>query len=373
MARTAKLKIRKLKDGRFIIEEPTELHNGKRHQSTFTSRSKAELRLAELRTMRANFGGSLSVMSSTRIADANEAYKRLSEAGIQISLLAAVDAYIAEHKKRSQSVSLEALFDQYIASKETAHPKYRSELRTALDKFPYLKQVMVSDISTNDIESSLEGVSNGARNSALKCAKSVFAFGIDRGYCQENPVKKSSFAKRAKLDREIIPVGKVQAILDYALENSPEIVPYLSILFFAGVRPSDEALSLKWSDIENDILVVKEVKAGDRREIPLSSNAVAWINVAKSRYTSTSDLILAVTKADIEKRRKAAYAAAGYKHIPQDGARHSFASYWLPVNGNDFGGLLSRMGHADLKMLKAHYLRHASIVDARAYWQIVPE
>ena len=35
-------------------------------------------------------------------------------------------------------------------------------------------------------------------------------------------------------------------------------------------------------------------------------------------------------------RRKAAYDFAGYEKIPQDAARHSFASYWLPVNNSNF-------------------------------------
>jgi hypothetical protein len=124
MARIAKLQIRKLKDGRFIIEEPTELHNGERVQRTFTSRSKAELRLAELKRMRSNFGGSLTAMSSSRIAEASEAYKRLDASEFKVSLLAVVESFLASHKRRNKSISLEALFEQYIATKGTAHPKY---------------------------------------------------------------------------------------------------------------------------------------------------------------------------------------------------------------------------------------------------------
>ena len=57
-------------------------------------------------------------------------------------------------------------------------------------------------------------------------------------------------------------------------------------------------------------------------------------------------------------RRKAAYAFAGYEKTPKDGARHSFASYWLPGDSN-FGQLLIYMGHSTIQVLMAHYRRHA--------------
>ena len=58
------------------------------------------------------------------------------------------------------------------------------------------KQTTVSDISTDDIERTLAGVTDGALNNALKNIRTVFNFGMDKGYCQTNPVNKSSFADR---------------------------------------------------------------------------------------------------------------------------------------------------------------------------------
>jgi integrase len=162
-------------------------------------------------------------------------------------------------------------------------------------------------------------------------------------------------------------------ILDHALEHAPAIVPYLAILFFTGVRPEDEALALKWSDInEKNVLWVAEPKIGDGREIPLSNNALAWINAARTRYSDGSGKVMPLSKSELWKQRRLAYATAGYAKIPQDGARHSFASYWLPVNGQNFGLLLSYMGHTTIDTLKSHYLRHANLTDAQAYWNILP-
>src|SRR5271157_397750 len=140
MARIAKLKIRRLRNGRFIIEEPSELHGGKRHQSTFTRKADAELRLLELKALKSNRGG------------IREAQQMLLDAGLQVSLLSVVEEYIAQHTARTKSISLEALFRLYIASKDTAHPKYLSDLQQTLHKCDHVLQSRaVCDIGTTDI------------------------------------------------------------------------------------------------------------------------------------------------------------------------------------------------------------------------------
>jgi hypothetical protein len=63
---------------------------------------------------------------------------------------------------------------------------------------------------------------------------------------------------------------------------------------------------------------------------------------------------------------------AGHEKIPQDGARHSFASHWLPVNDSNFGQPLIYMGHFTIQVLMAHYRRHATEEVAAKYWEIKP-
>jgi hypothetical protein len=56
-----------------------------------------------------------------------------------------------------------------------------------------------------------------------------------------------------------------------------------------------------WSDIQNNVLIVNEVKAGDKREIPLSANCMAWISAARSQYSFVSDLIMPLSRAELGK------------------------------------------------------------------------
>jgi hypothetical protein len=161
-------------------------------------------------------------MTPARIAEAAEAFKMLDP--LNVSLLDAVRHYIAGHNRRNQSVTLEELFNQCIASKQGAHKKYIKDMREVLNKFSGLKQTVVADVETSDIEQALNGVTNGARNNALKVARTVTNYGIDR--LQDNPVRKSSFAKRPKHDREIIPADKVSTILSFGepFASRPAIV-----------------------------------------------------------------------------------------------------------------------------------------------------
>ena len=236
--------------------------------------------------------------------------------------------------------------------------------------------MMVSDIKTTDIENALADIADGARNAFLRLFKTLFNYAIERGYSAKgsNPIRDSSFADRPKHDREIIPPDKVATILNYALEHSPEIVPYLAITFWTGVRPQDEALELDWSNImDGKVVVFSHVsKTEDLREIPLSDNAKAWLQAYTARGGITDGKIMPLAEHHLTPRRKAAYRAAGYEKIPQDSARHSYASFWLPVNNNNLGELLERMGHSDLRTLKNHYLRHATVEASQKYWSIMP-
>jgi integrase len=55
----------------------------------------------------------------------------------------------------------------------------------------------------------------------------------------------------------------------------------------------------------------------------------------------------------------------------QDGMRHSFASYWLPIH-HDLDRLLHQMGHADKATFSRHYHSGISRAEAKAFWAIRP-
>ena len=70
------------------------------------------------------------------------------------------------------------------------------------------------------------------------------------------------------------------------------------------------------------------------------------------------------------KRRKNA-AAAGLDALPQQGARHTWASAWLRQHG-DIDRLVLQAGHESPTVLWNHYYQAMTPKDAAAFWAIYP-
>jgi hypothetical protein len=54
----------------------------------------------------------------------------------------------------------------------------------------------------------------------------------------------------------------------------------------------------------------------------------------------------------------------------QDGMRHSFASYWLPIH-HDVDCLMGQMGHTDPATFSRHYHAGVPRAEAKKFWAIV--
>jgi hypothetical protein len=131
---------------------------GKLQNPRLKTQKEARTTADQYKALRANFGGLATTLDSNRIAEAVEAFKRLDASGLQESLPSVVDQFLANHDRRNQSISREVLFEQYITTKEKAHPKYIADIWQTLDKFPALEQKMVSG------ERNLDDIARGTRN-----------------------------------------------------------------------------------------------------------------------------------------------------------------------------------------------------------------
>ena len=71
---------------------------------------------------------------------------------------------------------------------------------------------------------------------------------------------------------------------------------------------------------------------------------------------------------NLRKHRKASVERVGVRWI-QDGMRHSFASYWLPIH-HDVDRL---MGHTDRATFSRHYHAGVPRAEAKKFWVIRPK
>jgi site-specific recombinase XerD len=126
----------------------------------------------------------------------------------------------------------------------------------------------------------MDAMPHSVKNFTIRILGGLFNFGIKRGHCAENPTKKLDVTRREAVEVEVHTPAETAAILAAAEEFAPELVPFLAVSFFTGIRRS-EALRLDWSAIdlhENFVKLPGAItKTKQGRHIELSENCKEWI------------------------------------------------------------------------------------------------
>jgi len=348
---------------------------GKRQQLFFATQGEAKTECATLRVRKSNFGDSLGAMTPARIAEAAEAYKLLDP--LEIGLLDAVRSQVAILKARSASVSLGEAFDRFADSKRGKSLKYCQEIRQTKVAFESLLARMVCDITGPDLEPILDRFPNASRNAKMRRLRSVFNFSAKRGWMRENanPVSKLDFAEGRRDEVAVFPVQTVQKLLNHALKRDLEFLPYRVFTFFCGIRPEGELERLNWSDVriaEKTVVLRAEItKTRRKRFVGLSDNAIAWLTEYQVRGGKMTGLVAPWTPQVRRTKHRTSYKACGVKKWIQQGARHSYCSYWLALH-KDANKLVLQSGHTNAETMWTRY--HAGVTEdaASRFWAIQP-
>jgi integrase len=323
---------------------------GKRRQLFFETKNEALGECERLKARKDNFGSSLSSMTAVRIAEASEAYKFLDQRHAGDSLLAIVRQYLAQHDLRSQSASLATLFDEYVAARSHRTKKYLAEINKARAPLEGLLNRLLCDIAPADLERALSKISAGNRNAVMRYLRAMFNHGIKRGYLLDNPILKLDFVHRVQREVQTIPSSIVARMLNHAMENDLQLLPFLVLGFFTGIRPDGELQKLEWSDVlfeEKTIVIRPEVSKTNLRRFPkLSANAQSLLDAYTLRGGVVQGKIVPFTPSILcAKRRTNWSAAAGEKaKWIQQGMRHTFCSNWLAFH-KDVNELVLQSGH----------------------------
>jgi integrase len=362
----------------WCVNVPKELsETGKRRQLFFETKSEAIGEYERLKARRDNFGISLSAITPARIAEASEAYKLLDERHASDSLLAIVRRYLAQHDLRSQSVNLSTLFDEYVAARSHRTKKYLAEINKSRSPLERLTTRLVCDIAPAELERHLSKVSAGNRNAMMRYLRAMFNHGIKRGYLLENPILKLDFAHRVRREVQTIPSPIVAKMLNHAIEYDLQIVPFLVLGFFAGIRPDGELQKLEWTDVlfeEKTIVIRPEVSKTNRRRFPrLSANAESWLDAYKLRGGIMKGKIVRFTPNILRTKRRANWSAAAGQTAKwiQQGMRHTFCSNWLALH-KDVNELVLQSGHDSVDTMWRNYHKGVTEKEAKKFWAILP-
>lgn len=152
-------------------------------------------------------------------------------------------------------------------------------------------------------------------------------------------------------------------LLDTARDHAPELLGYLVLALFCGIRP-EEVDRLSWDDVRKDGVAISEAasKTGHRRFVPLRPAASAWITAARRLG---GKLPPANRVRFLRKTRKLSGVKWGH-----DVLRNTFCTYSAPIWGTI--ETAASAGHSE-QVLKAHYLEAAPKEQALAFWALRPE
>jgi len=207
-----------------------------------------------------------------------------------------------------------------------------------------------------------ENLSPQSRGNYARVLSVAFGYAVKRRYTPANPMKE---IQKATSDSKpgILTVEQTADLLEAA---SPEMLPYIAIGAFAGLR-AKEIQRLDWRDIsfdENEIAVSSENKTGERH-VDMLPNLREWL-LPHRKHSGK------VMPNNFRKRFDQTREAAGIEQWPDNALRHSYGSYYLKHFGNDAQTRL-QMGHwRDSTVLFGHYRRALTRRNAERYWNIEP-
>jgi integrase len=194
----------------------------------------------------------------------------------------------------------------------------------------------------------------------------LFSHATKRGLIDVNPITRTAKPKKPNVPPEIFVVDELHALLEAANRIHSDVVPMLAVGAFAGLRDA-EIKRLDWSEVDlaRGHIEVKAAKAKSarRRIIQIQPNLAEWLRPYAAMKGS---VVPEGARGKLDRVRK----AAGLSRWPNNGLRHSFASYRLAA-AHDAPRVASELGHTSPQMLYSTYREVVLPEEAERYWKIV--
>ncbi len=143
---------------------------------------------------------------------------------------------------------------------------------------------------------------------------------------------------------------EIETLLSYCL---PHLRPIVETALLTGMR-AGELLSLRWEQIVNGMIYLKDTKKGNKpRQIPISERQEQVLKEVRRRHQLKSPYVFCNKDGkrfnDIRASFKSACRKAGIFDFRFHDLRHTFASH-LVMRGVGLRAVQELLGHCDLKL-----------------------
>ena len=347
------------------VVEGLKNNKGKRSRKFFRSRIEADDFARNALQEQRQYGHKAQHLPHELRLSAIQCVEKLSVYGK--SLEDATESLLERLRVSQRSCSLNKLVSEYLEIKQGKgfSRRHLQDLKNRLGKFAsFAGDKTASEIKPEQIEHWLQDFRGENHNNYLRRLHALFNYGIKRGYLAENPANAIDKVKVADTEPAIFTPEEIEALLNAVPDRA---VPYFAIGAFAGLRPR-EIERLDWTDIhleEGYIRVRPKVaKTASNRLVDIQPNLRAWLKQMSCESGP-------VTPPNLRKIREATQHKIGLTQWPQDGLRHSYASYHL-AHFKNINELATQMGHTDTKLIFRHYRSVVTKDEAAKFWKLEP-
>jgi integrase len=368
-----KIKVRKYSDSnrphlKFVVNYR---ESGKRKRTFFETKEQgaafATFKNDELKRNgieHAEFPTTIRVMAQNAVEQLKPFDKTIADA---------VQHYVAYLKAIEKSCTAEQLVRELLKAKERdgASHWHLNDIRSRLGAFAKkFDGKMVATITSREIDDWLHSIpfSPMTRNHYRGLVVLAFNFAMRCGYATSNPALGAAKAKVVDKTPGILSVNEAARLLEAA---TLDVLPYIAIALFAGLRRAEVERRLDWKqiDFESGLIEVtaQNSKTAQRRFVKMQPNLREWLLPLRQHRGKVIPQNSFRFRQSLEQARE----AAGITKWPENALRHSFASYHLAHFG-DLNALTLEMGHTNSRMLFAHYRELVKPKEAERYWNVRP-
>jgi integrase len=337
----------------------------------FKTRADAEAEALRQRTLLEQHSREAVGMSQREMSEIIHARKTLAEYGETIS-----DAvkFRVDHLERVLrcKFTVSQLADELLKAKhrDGMSKAYLHDLQLRLRRFSRdFGNRSIAGITVEEIDNWLRSLECSPKSRANYRANVgvLFGYAMRRRMIDNNPITHTARPKLIDRPPEIFTVDELRGLLEAAQRTEPSVLPMLAIGAFAGLRDA-EIKRLDWSEVDlaRGHIEVKAAKAKSarRRIVPMQPNLIAWLRP----YSGMKGALASKGyKGGLYRVRE----AAGLVKWPNNGLRHSFASYRLAAI-HDAPRVSAELGHTSPQMLYSTYREVVRPEDAERYWKIAP-
>jgi integrase len=335
----------------------------------FKTRAEAEAEAMRQRTLLERHSREAIGLSQREMSDFIEAKRKLAAYSEIIN--DAVEFRIDHLERvRRHGIAVAQLADEVVEAKrrDGRSEVYLRDLRYRLSKFVQdFGARPIAGITVDELDNWLRALpySPQSRTNYRTIVGLLFSYAESRGIIDRNLILRTAKPKLIDRPPAIFAVDELRALLEGANRVAPDVVPMLAIGAFAGLREA-EIQRLDWSEIDlaRGHIEVKAAKAKSarRRIVPIQRNLAGWLRPYAGR---SGRVVPAGARRKLDRVRE----EAGLARWPQNGLRHSFASYRLAAI-HDAPRVAAELGHTSPQMLYSTYRELVLPEEAERYWKL---